>query len=43
MGMARPAELNGFPGPRHVLDLADLLALAPDQRSEVQGIFERSA
>ena len=41
MGMARPAELNGFPGPRHVLDLADSLALTPDQRSEVQGIFER--
>lgn len=27
MGVARPAELNGFPGPRHVLDLADSLAL----------------
>jgi hypothetical protein len=23
MGLARPAELNSYPGPRHVLDLAD--------------------
>ena len=27
MGMALPAELNGYPGPRHVLDLAEELNL----------------
>lgn len=41
MGLARPAEMNGFPGPRHVLDLADSLSLTPEQRASVQGIFER--
>ena len=27
MGIALPAELNGYPGPRHVLELADELDL----------------
>ena len=30
MGLARPAELNRYPGPRHVLDTAEL-ALTPAQ------------
>jgi len=33
MGLALAAELNGFPGPMHVLELADALALAPEQRA----------
>ncbi|MSP47776.1 MAG: hypothetical protein EXQ95_00460 [Alphaproteobacteria bacterium] len=33
MTMALPAELNGYPGPRHVLDLADQLDLTPGQRT----------
>lgn len=41
MGMALPAELNGFPGPRHLLELADSLALTLEQRQAVQEIFER--
>lgn len=32
MGMAAPAEINGYPGPRHVLELKDELDLTPDQR-----------
>ena len=40
MGMALPAELNGYPGPRHVLDLADELHLTSDQREETQAIFD---
>ncbi len=32
MAMALPAEMNGYPGPRHVLDLADPLGLTPEQR-----------
>lgn len=32
MGMAAPAEINGYPGPRHVLELKDELELTPDQR-----------
>jgi Spy/CpxP family protein refolding chaperone len=41
LGLAKPAELNGFPGPMHVLELADKLALTSEQRSAVQAIFER--
>ncbi|MEE8390439.1 MAG: hypothetical protein V3S14_06535 [Anaerolineae bacterium] len=29
LGFALPAELNGYPGPRHVLDLASDLELVP--------------
>jgi Spy/CpxP family protein refolding chaperone len=43
LGLAKPAELNGFPGPMHVLELADKLGLTPDQRTAVQAIFERMA
>ena len=41
MGIAKAAELNGYPGPRHVLDLAVQLKLTPDQRQQVQVIFDR--
>jgi Spy/CpxP family protein refolding chaperone len=40
MGLARPAEMNGYPGPRHVLDLADSLALTPEQAQRTREIFE---
>lgn len=40
MGLARPAELNGYPGPRHVLELADSLELSQAQRDEVRAIRE---
>lgn len=40
-GLAKPAELNRHPGPRHVLDLADKLALAPAQRRDIQAIYDR--
>lgn len=39
MGLARPAELNSHPGPRHVLDLADELALTPAQRHALEDVF----
>ena len=41
MGLARSAELNGYPGPRHVLDLAESLALAPNQRVTVEALHAR--
>jgi hypothetical protein len=41
MGLARPAEINGYPGPRHVLDLAGELSLTDAQRSAVQALFEQ--
>jgi Spy/CpxP family protein refolding chaperone len=36
MGLALPAELNGYPGPVHVLELGDQLGLTKDQRARVQ-------
>ncbi len=43
MTLALAAEVNGYPGPRHVLDAADAghLPLRPDQRRAVQGLFDR--
>lgn len=33
MGLARAAELNGYPGPRHLLDLDDKLHLTDEQKA----------
>jgi hypothetical protein len=41
MGMALAAELNGWPGPRHVLDLADPLGLDSATVAEVRAIHAR--
>src|SRR5438477_5512744 len=40
MGLALPAELNGYPGPSHVLEHADALGLTPDQRARTKSLFE---
>jgi len=40
-GLAKPAELNSYPGPRHVLDMAAGLALTPQQRLATETIFAR--
>lgn len=40
MGLALPAELNGYPGPTHVLENADALALSGSQRQQVRALFE---
>lgn len=40
-GLARPAELNGYPGPLHVLELVDELNLSEEQVTQVQAVFER--
>ncbi len=40
MGLALAAELNGYPGPSHVLELADRLELSADQRARVQALFD---
>lgn len=41
MGLAMPAELNGYPGPKHILELADSLQLKNEQRAKIQAIFDR--
>ena len=40
MGLALAAELNGYPGPAHVLELADRHALSDEQRAKVQALFD---
>jgi hypothetical protein len=39
MGLALVAELNGYPGPVHVLELADQLALTSEQRQRVEHFY----
>jgi len=39
MGLAKAAELNGYAGPAHVLELATQLDLTPDQRARTQALF----
>jgi Spy/CpxP family protein refolding chaperone len=39
MGLALAAELNGYPGPMHVLELADSLGLSADQRARIRELF----
>jgi hypothetical protein len=40
MGLAKSGEVNGFPGPMHVLELGDQLQLTPDQRRLVTAAFD---
>jgi hypothetical protein len=40
MGLALAAELNGYPGPSHVLELADELDISSDQRTGIQRLFD---
>jgi Spy/CpxP family protein refolding chaperone len=39
MGLARVAELNQYPGPRHVLDLAARLGLTAAQQKDAEQVF----
>ncbi|HEU4445351.1 MAG TPA: hypothetical protein VFR94_11825, partial [Nitrososphaeraceae archaeon] len=39
-GVAKLAELNGYPGPRHVLDMASELQLTDRQRMEIDLIYQ---
>lgn len=40
MGFAKAAELNHYPGPRHVLDLAKELELTEEQVKKTQALFD---
>lgn len=39
MGFAKTAELNGYPGPKHVIELAERLQLTPAQLTATETIF----
>jgi Spy/CpxP family protein refolding chaperone len=38
MGLALPAEMNHYPGPKHALELAQALGLSSDQQKEIEAI-----
>lgn len=40
MGFAKSAELNHFPGPMHVLELADQLGLSAQQRAQTRQLMD---
>ena len=40
MSLALPAELNGYPGPAHALELADKLKLTDEQKMRIQELFK---
>ncbi len=39
MGYAKAAELNGYPGPKHVLELGKQLSLTAEQQKKTETIF----
>jgi len=41
MGLAKPAELNGYPGPMHALELAEPLKLSAAQRDGLEAVRAR--
>lgn len=41
MGFAKAAELNGYPGPAHVLELAAQLQLTPEQMARTEALFKK--
>lgn len=40
MSLALPAELNGYPGPSHAIELADQLKLSTEQKKRFQELFD---
>jgi hypothetical protein len=40
MGLALAAELNGYPGPAHVLELSNKLGLTAEQKARVKSLFD---
>ena len=39
MAMAMPAELNGYPGPLHVLEMAAQIGLTSEQQAETKKLY----
>ena len=40
MGMAKAAELNHYPGPKHILEIADELTLSDEQKDRIQAAYD---
>ncbi len=43
MGLAKAAELNGYAGPAHVLEMAAELRLTPEQKARTEALFAAMA
>lgn len=41
LGYAKAAELNGYPGPKHVLELAQDLSLTTQQKVDTEQLFKQ--
>jgi Spy/CpxP family protein refolding chaperone len=41
MGLAKAAELNGYPGPMHALENGDALGLTPEQRGAIEAFLRK--
>ena len=41
MSLALPAELNGYPGPAHTLELAEPLKLSVEQKTRTEALFAK--
>jgi Spy/CpxP family protein refolding chaperone len=41
MGLARPAETNGYPGPKHLLDRSSELSLTTEQQKQIAAIRQQ--
>lgn len=41
LGYAKVAELNGYPGPSHVLELAEALELTAEQKTNTENLFKK--
>jgi hypothetical protein len=41
MGLAKPADMNGYAGPKHVLEMKAELALTPAQERQVEAVRQR--
>ena len=39
-GMASYADLNGYPGPKHILEMRDTLRLTDGQEKDIEAIFD---
>jgi Spy/CpxP family protein refolding chaperone len=40
-GLAKVAELNGMPGPSHLLDMREEIGLTPQQVADIEALFRR--
>ena len=40
-GLAKAAELNGMPGPLHLLEMRDAIGLTPEQTGAIEALFRR--